>query len=231
MSVFSKADRVSARLEYNPGDVIVSNATYNMIIGLVLIYGFIVNVIMINYFYEPIFNLASNPIIFFVVYFAMIVCGSLLVTMSSNPAISFLGYNLIVVPMGFIITVIVEMYVMSGYRGVITTAFAMTAVITAIMIILSSIFDDFFISIGKALVYTLFIVIVVSIAFYFLGFDTAIIDYICVLLFAGFIGYDWAKANRCVKTVDNAVDSAAELYIDIANLFLRLVRILGRSNR
>lgn len=41
---------------------------------------------------------------------------------------------------------------------------------------------------------------------------------------SGYIGYEWARANSIPKTVDNAIDSAA-LYI---NLFLRLVRILGR---
>jgi len=64
----------------------------------------------------------------------------------------------------------------------------------------------------------------------FLGANLGIIDYIVVLIFCGYIGYDWARANACAKTVDNAVDMAAELYVDIINLFIRILSILARSN-
>ena len=54
------------------------------------------------------------------------------------------------------------------------------------------------------------------------------IDWAVVFIFCGYIGYDWGRANRIPKTVDNAIDSAAALYMDIINLFLRILRILGR---
>jgi len=77
---------------------------------------------------------------------------------------------------------------------------------------------------------TLLITIVVEIVMMFLGANLGIIDYIVVLIFCGYIGYDWARANACAKTVDNAVDMAAELYVDIINLFIRILSILARSN-
>jgi len=49
-----------------------------------------------------------------------------------------------------------------------------------------------------------------------------------VVIFCGYVGVDWGRANQVPKTVDNAVDSAAALYMDIINLFLRILRILGR---
>ena len=60
---------------------------------------------------------------------------------------------------------------------------------------------------------------------------TTIIVYIVVLIFCGYIEYDWAKANTQRKTIDNAIDSATELYIDIINLFIRILRILARAQR
>ena len=36
------------------------------------------------------------------------------------------------------------------------------------------------------------------------------------LIFSGYIGYDWARANAILKTLDNAIDSAAALYLDIS---------------
>ena len=61
-----------------------------------------------------------------------------------------------------------------------------------------------------------------------LGIHHGIIDWIVVVIFCGYVGVDWGRANQIPKTVDNAVDSAAALYMDIINLFLRIVRILGR---
>ena len=55
-----------------------------------------------------------------------------------------------------------------------------------------------------------------------------IVDGLFVLIFSGYIGYDWARANRLPKTLDNAIDSAAALYLDIINLFLRLLRLMRR---
>ena len=46
-------------------------------------------------------------------------------------------------------------------------------------------------------------------------------------IFSLYIGYDWVKAQAYVRTLDNAVDSALDIYMDIINLFLQLVRILA----
>ena len=55
-------------------------------------------------------------------------------------------------------------------------------------------------------------------------------DYIVALIFCGFIGFDWARAQVFPKTLDNAVDSAADIYVDVANLFIRILAITGKSS-
>jgi len=62
-----------------------------------------------------------------------------------------------------------------------------------------------------------------------LGIHSNWLDWVVVLIFCGYIGYDWGRANSIPKTLDNAVDSAAALYMDIINLFLRILRIMGRK--
>ena len=57
-----------------------------------------------------------------------------------------------------------------------------------------------------------------------------IISWVAAAIFSLYIGYDWVKAQMYVKTVDNAVDSALDIYLDIINLFLQLLRILGSKN-
>lgn len=52
-------------------------------------------------------------------------------------------------------------------------------------------------------------------------------DWLVALIFCGYIGYDWGRANQIPKTLDNAIDSAAALYMDIINLFLRILNLRG----
>ncbi len=45
-----------------------------------------------------------------------------------------------------------------------------------------------------------------------------------------YIGYDIYRSQQYPKTLDNAVDSALDIYMDIANLFIRILSILGKRN-
>ena len=49
-------------------------------------------------------------------------------------------------------------------------------------------------------------------------------------LFSLYIGYDFYRSQQFAKTVDNAVDCALDIYLDIVNLFLALLRIFGNRN-
>ncbi len=206
----------------------ISPQTYNLIIGATLLYGFIINMIMVACCAD--FAMSMNPIAFIISYFVMAIAGGLMVHKSDSPVISFIGYNLIVIPLGLCLTIIVNAYLYSGYETTIITAFLITAVVTLVMMGLGSMFPTFFLSIGRTLCISLIITVVAELILYFLGVQLGIADYIVVLIFCGYVGYDWAKANAHVKTVNNAIDSASELYVDIVNLFVRILRILARAN-
>ncbi len=206
----------------------ISPQTYNMIIGGVLLYGFIVNMIMVSCLGD--FAASMNPIAFTIAYFVMALTGGFMVHKSDNPVISFIGYNLIVIPMGLCLTIIINAYLSAGYESTIITAFLITAVVTLVMMGLGAMFPTFFLSIGRTLFVSLLITVIAEIILYFVGIQLGIIDYVVVLIFCGYVGYDWAKANVQTKTVDNAIDSASELYVDIVNLFVRILRILARAN-
>lgn len=209
----------------------ISYQSYNLIIGAVLLYGFIINAVMVGLFTDQIINFViSQTALFYIGYFAMAIIGTLMIRKSDNPIISFIGYNFFVIPIGMVIAVSIECYVMTGYAAIVSTAFLITAGVTVAMMFLATIFPEFFLSIGRTLGITLLLTIVIEVIAMFAGADLAILDYVVVAIFCGYVGYDWAKANADRKTVDNAVDNAAELYLDIANLFLRIMRILARSS-
>ena len=72
----------------------IGTAAYNGIIGLTILYGFVVNALMVMYA-RPFFE--GLPIIgIFIGYIVSCILGTIIATKSSKPAISFLGYNLIV---------------------------------------------------------------------------------------------------------------------------------------
>lgn len=203
----------------------IGAAAYNLIIGLTLCWGFLVNWWMVgNVPVEWIRGL--NPWIFYIGYFACCLAGAYLFSSSSNPVVSFLGYNLVVVPFGLIVNLVVARY----DPQLVLQAIRVTGLVTVGMMCAGSLFPAFFQRIGSTLFIALLLVIVVELVEVFVfGVHHGILDWIVAVIFCGYIGYDWARANQIPKTLDNAIDSAAALYMDIINLFLRVLRILGRK--
>lgn len=203
---------------------IIGDRAYNLVIGLVLCWGFLVNYLMVRFI--PAETIATvHPLAFFVGYFVSCIAGVLIYTKSDNPVISFLGYNLVVVPFGLVVNLAVSRYT----PGLVLNAVVVTGAVTAIMLVLGTLYPAFFFGIARALFVSLIVVIIVELVAVFLfGYRGTIFDWAVAIIFCGYIGYDWARANAIPKTVDNAVDSAAALYMDIIILFLRILRLLGR---
>ncbi|MDA8130906.1 MAG: Bax inhibitor-1 family protein [Elusimicrobia bacterium] len=206
---------------------VMSDGAYNLAMGLVLCWGFLVNWWMVRN--VPVSLITGIDIrLFLLGYFASCFAGVYLFNRSSNPGVSFLGYNLVVIPFGFVINVVVARY----DSALVLEAIRITGTVTLGMMLLGSLFPAFFRRIHTALTISLLLVILVELADIFIFHkQRGIIDWIVVLIFCGYVGYDWGRANNIPKTLDNAVDSAAALYMDIINLFLRILRILGRRRR
>jgi len=96
------------------------------------------------------------------------------------------------------------------------------------MMLAGTIFPAFFRRIARAVTIALIVVLLIELfQIFVLGIHQEWIDWAVVTLFSCYIGYDWGRANQIPKTIDNAVDSAAALYMDIIYLFLRILRIMG----
>ena len=223
--------QVRDRSLYNEGDVEISERAYNLVIGGVLLYGFLVNCFMVAFFSDAAFDFVyNNTLMFYIVYIVMCIAGGLMVHRSSNPVISFIGYNFYVIPLGLIISASLQLLSYAGATDIVITAFGITAIVTIAMMVASTLFPNFFLSMGRTLFVTLAITVILELILTIAGASLGIIDYVVVLIFCGYIGYDWARANAIPRTVDNAIDAAAELYVDIVVLFMRLLQILARSN-
>jgi FtsH-binding integral membrane protein len=203
----------------------LSEGIYNFIIGIVLFWGFILNLAIVQGVpYESLVSV--NPWSFFIGYFVSCIAGIIMFKLSDNPAVSFIGYNLVVVPFGLVVNLVVHQY----DPALVVNAMRVTCIVTLFMMVLASIFPAFFTKLGGVLFIALLAVIIVElIEIFIFGVHHGILDWIVAIIFCGYIGYDWSRANSIPRTLDNAIDSAAALYMDIINLFLRVLRIMGEA--
>lgn len=219
---------LEARKVLRDGDSVISERAYNLIIGGMLLWGFLCNWLIVTFWSDGIMRYAYNggAGVIYLLYFIFAILGVILVN-RPNAVASFIGYNLIVVPIGVLLCIALD----GVDAQIISTAVLFTGLITLVYLILGTVFPDFFLSIGRTLLGGLGILLIGSLITAIFGFGDYLLCWLGAGLFGLFIGFDWARCNVCACTLDNAVDAAANLYLDIINLFLRLVRILNESKR
>ena len=201
----------------------ISDAKYNMIIGGLTLYGLVMNIVLCAVAGN--FVASIDPMVLLIGYIVCCLAGSLMSAFSHNPVVSFIGYNLVAVPIGALLSLIIPTY----DSGLIMSAIGATAVVTLAMIALSISFPSFFNRLGGVLLASLLIACLTAFIFSLFGLGGDVFNWIFVIIFSLYIGYDWNKAQRYPKTLDNAVDCALDLYLDIINLFIRLLRILSKA--
>jgi FtsH-binding integral membrane protein len=212
---------VWSRTEAYPSDLI-SDRLYNLTIGVVLLWGFALNYAIVQSL-DAVWLINTVPNWALLVgYFLSTIAGMVIYTSSDSPWVSFFGYNLIVVPIGVILTPLLYQF----DALLIQRALTATGGVTVGMMMLSGAFPSFFLSIGRTLFLALLLGLISQLVmmFFFKGsYNPNAFDWGFIVIFSGYIGYDWARANAIPKTFDNAVDSAASLYLDIINLFIRIL--------
>lgn len=125
---------------------------------------------------------------------------------------------------------VLNMYIGAGMGNVITQAFLMTSVAFAGLTLFAFNTKRDFSAMGKMLFITLIVVVVASLANLF--FHSPILQLaiagVGAILFSAFILYDTQNIIR--GAYDSPVLAAVALYLDILNLFISLLQILGVFN-
>lgn len=203
----------------------ISSRLYNIIIGLLLLYGFGINYAMVQTI-DPTFITGTTAyILFLLIYFGCCFLGIYLVH-HTNTYIGFIGYNLIVVPFG----VVINMFVSHYNQNLVENAVLLTGITTGVMCVAGTMFPNFFKSIISGLTCALIACIIAEcIGAFIFSMNFMFMDWIVALIFCGYIGYDWGKANSDDKTINNAIKNSAKLYMDIINLFVRILSIIGNK--
>ncbi len=200
----------------------ISASSFYFLIGVCLCWGLGLTVILANHFAKM--DLKTNIWMLLGIGLVIPVIGVLISAKSDNAFISFIGYNMVVAPFGFLLAPIANVY----SPNVVRDAAMITLLVTGVMGAAGTMFPSVFAKMGGALFVALLGLVTVRLVQCFVPqFDFGWIDYASALIFSLYIGYDMYRANNIGQTADNAVDVSVSLYLDIINLFISILRILG----
>lgn len=204
----------------------MTESKYNLLIGLMLAWGFGLNFAITQLLGPRLLELATGGMIaFLIAYFVLVMIGSGMVR-SYNAGTCFIGYNLIALPVG----VLVAMATVAYDPGLVARAALSTAIVTLVMMIVSTLVPQVFERMAGGLSVALLATIVVEgLGMLFFRGMLTLTDWVVVVIMCLYIGYDWVRANSVQRTATNAIAAASALYLDIINIFLRILSILARS--
>lgn len=164
-------------------------------------------------------------------YFALSIPGIYISAKSDNWAVSYVGYLMVIVSTGAFIGPYVALYKLDSVLQVLMLTVGVTVAVGTAGALYPKSVEHW----GGFLLTGLFVLIFADLSRVFMamfGLDPVTlkaVDYIGAALFCGFIFYDMNRAVRLDRTMNNAVDAAVALYLDVLNLFLRLLAILGKK--
>ena len=220
---------LAERRALREGDVEISERAFNLIIGGMLLWGFLLNYLTVALLAPQVMRMVygMNPLIFLVLYFVLVLIGNVMVV-KGGPALSFVGYTLIAAPIGMVLCLSLQ----GVPVDIVKTAALLTSIVTLSFMIAATLFPGFFLRLGRVLMFALIAMLVGELISVLILHSTGMIyTWLGVGIFSLYIGYDWARANACAPTLGNAIAVSAALYLDIVNLFLRILRILNRSRK
>lgn len=161
--------------------------------------------------------------------FILTIVGLVIMSVAASKesaGLSIVGFIVFAASFGFIASLGLAAYDLPT----INTAFAATAAITFIFGALGVMFPQFFKRVAGVGCGIILALVVVELILMLMGVSQTITDYIVVIVFAGFIGYDTYMATTVEPTLPNAVLAASNLYVDIINVFLRILDIVGNRD-
>ncbi len=161
--------------------------------------------------------------------FALTIIGLVVMSIGKGKqsvALSATGFAVFVLTFGATLAIALTRYSLPT----IYYAFAITACISSIFLILGVMFPSFFSRIGGVLMVSLIALIVAElIATIFFHVNQTVFDYLVVIVFCFFLGYDSYRMTADAPTVPNAIFYAADIFLDIVNILIRILSIMDRD--
>lgn len=201
---------------------------YNVCIGVSLLIGLLLTAICTYVLKDSVgMMFYAHPIIFSILYLVVgIGAGHIAIESSSTP-VAATCYVVINVATGALMSSCIPY----EKASILLNAAITTGIILVIMVAAASVYPKAFTRLGNILLTSLIAFIVAEfIMLLFFRTEPAIMDWIAIGIFTLYIGYDWSKGMEYPKTAHFAIITAINLYLDLINIFIRLVS-RSSSNR
>lgn len=212
---------------------VMSKGLFAFMVSLWTAVGIAVSAIAANYSTTWQFSSGWTMLGFVLGVLVISIAGIFISLMSDNPVISFVGYMMVTIPFGLLLGPIVALYTAAS----IVKVFTVTTGIVVVFGLVGALTPDNLEGWGSYLFGGLLILLLGSFLVPIAGFfglpiqgAMTLLDWVGVILFTGYVIYDWNRAMRVDRTIDNSIDCAVALYLDFANLFIRLLSIMGDTS-
>lgn len=217
-------------LDKRRGYDVLSDRVFMFVLGLYVVGGLLASTLMaaLSYHWQ-----APNLIVVLVLGLGLPILGIMISFKSDDWMISTLGYALVVVPFGVLLGPVVALYQLQSVIQVVATTLVVSAALWAVGMLIPPIVQNW----SAYIIGALLILIagdLTRLVMPIFGLQPVTLQWwawVGVILFSGLIVYDVNKAMQRPKTLDNAVDAAVGIYLDILNLFLRLLEIMGKKKK
>lgn len=206
----------------------ISARTYNLFFALTTMFGVAIYGLAIGQFLHTKLDFWSMLGLFGV---SLIGC---FVAQAESVGVKLIGLTMIAGGLGAITGPYVAHFKMAS---VIDVAFA-TVFITLVLGLVGWVYPKSLSHWGGLLFVALIGLILVQVflplIYYFLGLPLkglfTFLDWVGVILFSGFIVFDFNRAQELPKTTDNAISAGINVFLDVANLFIRLLALFGQTS-
>ena len=217
--------------QQGPAPQVISRRLYNIVLTGFVVLSFVIMAACshIAGTYEFLLFIMRNSTMFMIGTFVGSIGGIIAMSIGrakENLTLGLIGYALFTLTFGFTTALALMSYSMET----ISLAFSATAGSMIVFGAAGIMFPQFFERIQGVLFTGLLAIIVVELVLALMGVQQSATDIVVILLFCGFIGYDVHRASTAVPTLSNALWYAIELYLDIINVFIRLLAIFGRRD-
>ena len=203
----------------------LSGRQYNVLIGVHLLFGLALTSFLcfrLPYVFPQVYSV--HPVVFSLGFVVTCLIGGWIAA-KGNYLLSIIGYAMNILGFGALLSLTLIFYP----AHLIFIAAVLTFVVVLTMTVAAAFMPDAFLSLGKVLFISLIGLVIAESVCFFLGiFTPNIILLIGIFIFSLYVGYDWARGQQYPSTPSYACYTALQLYMDIINLFFRILRLMGR---
>jgi FtsH-binding integral membrane protein len=203
----------------------IGERTFNLIFALTTMYGMAIYGVFIALFLHTKLNFWEGLGLFLV---SMAGC---FVSASDFAGFKIVGLTMIAGGLGAITGPYVNLFKLASVTEIAGATVLITVVLGAIGWIYPKSFASWGLSLFVLLIGAIVLQIFAPIIYVALGLPLTgmlhALDWLVIVLFSAYLIYDFNRARDLPKTIDNAMDCGVSVFLDVANIFIRLLSLFG----